>query len=65
MLTLNLAGPPRSRVPLLDGRIVGGYDTTIEDHPYQISLRWYENHICGGSIISENFVVTAGHCTNG
>ncbi|XP_063222077.1 trypsin-3-like [Bacillus rossius redtenbacheri] len=51
----------------LGGRIVGGNATTIEEFPYMVSVRenyegLFESHICGGSIISENFVVTAGHC---
>lgn len=48
-----------------DGRIVGGSDANIEDYPYQISLQYYGSHICGGSIISTRYVLTAAHCTNG
>ncbi|XP_065077903.1 trypsin 5G1-like [Ochlerotatus camptorhynchus] len=45
-------------------RIVGGVEVDIEDVPYQISLRgWDGSHICGGSIISSRWVLTAGHCT--
>ena len=47
------------------GRIVGGVEINIEDAPYQISLQKYGSHICGGSIISEGFVLTAAHCTDG
>ncbi|XP_035892979.1 trypsin delta-like [Anopheles stephensi] len=43
-------------------RIVGGSKTTIEDVPYQVSLRYFNNHICGGSIISHSWVLTAAHC---
>ncbi|XP_061397792.1 trypsin-like [Musca vetustissima] len=47
----------------LDGRIVNGVDTTIEKHPYQVSLQTTSgSHFCGGSIISEDIVVTAAHC---
>ncbi|XP_011501548.1 PREDICTED: trypsin-7-like [Ceratosolen solmsi marchali] len=45
-----------------DGRIVGGYETSIEKHPYQVSLQYRNDHICGGSIISSDWIVTAGHC---
>uniref|UniRef100_A0A182M7B6 Peptidase S1 domain-containing protein n=1 Tax=Anopheles culicifacies TaxID=139723 RepID=A0A182M7B6_9DIPT len=43
-------------------RIVGGSKTTIEEVPYQVSLRYFNNHICGGSIISHSWVLTAAHC---
>ena len=43
-------------------RIVGGSKTTIESVPYQVSLRYFNNHICGGSIISHSWVLTAAHC---
>ncbi|XP_017773899.1 PREDICTED: trypsin-7-like [Nicrophorus vespilloides] len=51
--------------PRLDGRIVGGETVVIEDFPYQLSLQYYGSHICGASIVSKNFAVTAAHCTNG
>ncbi|XP_043269206.1 trypsin-1-like [Venturia canescens] len=44
------------------GRIVGGEPTSIEYHPYQVSLRRNERHTCGGSIISETWILTAAHC---
>lgn len=47
----------------LDGRIVNGVDTTIAQHPYQVSLQTVSGgHFCGGSIINEDTVVTAAHC---
>ncbi|XP_018580037.1 trypsin-3 [Anoplophora glabripennis] len=49
----------------LDGRIVGGTDTTIEAHPYIVSLREYDSHVCGGSIISSTWILTAAHCLEG
>ncbi|XP_031349471.1 transmembrane protease serine 9-like [Photinus pyralis] len=55
----------RPQVPQLDGRIVGGVDTTIEDYPHQISLMYFGNHICGGSIIARNLILTAAHCNYG
>ncbi|XP_058808153.1 trypsin-7-like [Phymastichus coffea] len=44
------------------GRIVGGTDTNIEDHPYQVSVQTATTHFCGGSIISNRHVLTAAHC---
>lgn len=49
-------------VPRLDGRIVGGQTTSIADYPYQISLQLMSSHICGGAIISSNWIITAAHC---
>ena len=46
-----------------NGRIVGGSPTTIEEVPHQVSLEAYGFSFCGGSIISEDWVVTAGHCS--
>lgn len=44
------------------GRIVGGVTTTIEKHPWQVSVQFFGNHICGGSIIKPDVILTAAHC---
>ncbi|XP_015609258.1 trypsin alpha-3 [Cephus cinctus] len=46
------------------GRIVGGAPTTIQEVPYQVVIRVFGSAICGGSIISDNWVVTAAHCND-
>lgn len=48
---------------LSDGRIVGGEDVEIENVPYQVSVLVRGRHECGGSIISDYWVLTAAHCT--
>ncbi|CAH1378763.1 unnamed protein product [Tenebrio molitor] len=50
-----------------DEKIVWGNEIDIEEVPWQVSLQYLCSgiHICGGSIISTNYVVTAAHCTNG
>lgn len=44
------------------GRVVGGEDIKIYEAPYQASLLYYGYHICGGAIISKDYVITAAHC---
>lgn len=46
----------------VNSRIVGGYETTIEENPWQVSLQSVGSHVCGGSIIAKNWVLTAAHC---
>lgn len=55
-------GSPQTGAPPIDGRIVGGQPVDIEDYPYQISILLNGEHLCGGSIISKDFIVTAAHC---
>src|SRR5262245_25894410 len=42
-------------------RIVGGHDTTIEQHPWQVALD-IDGELCGGAIIAADWVLTAAHC---
>ncbi|XP_063705120.1 trypsin-4-like [Culicoides brevitarsis] len=63
--TLALPQSELIRRPVSDHRIVGGFQTAIQTFPYQVSLMRSGTHICGGSIISSKWVLTAAHCTNG
>jgi hypothetical protein len=45
-------------------KITGGTDADISEFPWQIYLE-ADNFVCGGSIISEEWIVTAAHCTKG
>lgn len=46
-------------------RIVGGEPTAIQQHPWQVALiitRPEGAYLCGGSIIAQQWVLTAAHC---
>uniref|UniRef100_A0A2K6CD47 pancreatic elastase II n=1 Tax=Macaca nemestrina TaxID=9545 RepID=A0A2K6CD47_MACNE len=47
-------------------RVVGGEEATPNSWPWQASLQYISNgnwyHICGGTLIANNWVLTAAHC---
>ncbi|NWQ62820.1 CTR2 protein, partial [Neopipo cinnamomea] len=66
---LALAGFAHCGVPAITpvirgyNRIINGEPAVPGSWPWQVSLRRYGGfHFCGGSLISENWVVTAAHC---
>ncbi|XP_043515642.1 chymotrypsin-2-like [Frieseomelitta varia] len=50
-----------------DPRIVNGENAKEGEIPYQVSLQNKDSsfHFCGGSVLNENYVITAAHCTVG
>ncbi|XP_023031140.2 trypsin [Drosophila willistoni] len=60
-------GAEGHRQYIIHPKVVGGYPVTIEEIPYQVSIRYREihegsGHVCGGSVISQRAVLSAAHC---
>ena len=46
-------------------KIVGGEEAVPNSIPWQVALFFDGGWFCGGSIISEDYILTAAHCTEG
>lgn len=48
----------KSKIP----KITGGEPAEVIDFPWQVSIFHQGKHLCGGSILSEWWILTASHC---
>ncbi|EDL81021.1 rCG31213, isoform CRA_c [Rattus norvegicus] len=50
-------------------RVVGGQEASPNSWPWQVSLQYLSSgkwhHTCGGSLVANNWVLTAAHCIRG
>nr|XP_005022007.2 coagulation factor X [Anas platyrhynchos] len=61
--------PPRNgssiKTPYVDTRIVGGDECHLGECPWQaVLINENGEEFCGGTILNENFILTAAHCMN-
>ncbi|XP_030418129.1 serine protease 27-like [Gopherus evgoodei] len=65
---ISITGSPASQnqevsgKQLVSGRIFNGQDAKAGAWPWQVSVQRNSLHICGGSLISESWVVSAAQC---
>ncbi|XP_023337337.1 trypsin-1 [Eurytemora carolleeae] len=51
--------------PARGGRIVNGVDTSPGQYPWTVGIQFVDKLYCGGSLITNLFVLTAAHCLKG
>ncbi|XP_073502348.1 serine protease 33-like [Phyllobates terribilis] len=54
--------PPNCGSPALSLRIIGGTDADEGAWPWQVSVLYSRRPVCGGSLISDQWVLSAAHC---
>merc|ERR1712141_390235 len=65
LFSLGFAMPQGKIVSQTEGRIIGGEEAPKHEFPWQVSLKSFGSHICGGSVVNRNQIITAAHCCQG
>lgn len=47
------------------GRIVNGSEARLASHPWVVGIQFVDKLYCGGALINNRYVITAGHCLKG
>ena len=60
----NIDIPSLGRRHPLKARILYGNETDVNEYPWQISMWIDKSHFCGGTLITDQWIVTAAHCVD-
>ena len=51
--------------PVPDSRVIGGQDADVGEYPFMAELFYFNLKMCAGTLISEDYVLTAAQCLDG
>ncbi|NWU96699.1 OVCH2 protein, partial [Upupa epops] len=62
VMTNGFCGMPSNQPRFIFSRIIGGEEAVPHSWPWQVSVQVFDEHICGGAVLTKEWVVTAAHC---
>jgi len=60
--SLDVVSDQDETLPQVESRIVNGRAASANEWPWQVQIRRNGAHLCGGMIVSRDWVLTAAHC---